>query len=75
MVICSSKKVSLLRMKMVMCLELETKKKNKLLLFESSNYTSFTECKMFRMWELIEDFNQFYNGICEINFSNKLYGK
>ena len=54
---------------MVMCLELETKKKkNKLAFLNPSNYTSFTECKMFRMWELIEDFNQFYNGICEINF-------
>lgn len=43
-------------------------KKNKLAFLNPSNYTSFTECKMFRMWELIEDFNQFYNGICEINF-------
>lgn len=43
-------------------------KKNKLAFLDPSNYTSFIECKMYRMWQLIEDFNQFYKGIYEIHF-------
>lgn len=45
-------------------------RKNKLAFLNPSNYTSFMECKMYRMWELIEDFNQYYKGVCEIHFQS-----
>lgn len=50
-------------------------KKNKLAFLDPSNYTSFIECKMYRMWELIEDFNQYYKGICEIHFQTSYMEK